>query len=112
MSKEQINPFNKEDELRYQAWAHGYNSTSKEECPYEEGMLEADVARPAWMRGFNANKTNKASKNKLDNINSLENIDEKLLLEELKKRRLERYNKLLKAKAELEKQIEDLRVLF
>lgn len=119
------NPYKPEDEIRYQSWEHGRNSENRDDCPYEKGTLEADVALPAWESGFRAgqkerkrntsttenNPQTSESKHEVLSL-SIESADDETLMAELRRRKLKEYDNLQKAKAEIDKQLERLRFLF
>jgi ribosome modulation factor len=125
MSNKQ-NPYPPEDEIRHQSWAHGYNSKSKDECPYEKGTLEADDALPAWNAGFKAGQRDKgrtatpeAQKSTPNReteqkvvSSSIESADDETLMNELRRRKSKEYKELLEMRAEIDKQLERLRFLF
>jgi len=119
------NPFKPEDEIRHQSYEHGYNSNNKTDCPYEKGTLEADVALPAWDRGFRDGQKDRKKNTSVEEKStpnretehkvvgsSIESATDDVLMAELKRRKTKEYNELLEMRAEVDKQLERLRFLF
>lgn len=116
------NPYNKEtEESFYYAYEHGYNAVSKLECPYEKGTLEGEQFLPAWMKGFNEGqkhrkKDSKGEKTPKESVQNssldISSLSEEELLKELQSRRKAKYDKLMKTKKDIERQLEELNKLF
>jgi ribosome modulation factor len=114
------NPYEVADELRHQSWLHGFNSKSKDDCPYEAGTLEAEAGIPAWKAGFTAGQSlrgeqqpvKKTTPKTANFTSTLETFSEEQLFEELRKRKKGELESLLKQRDELNIKILKLEALF
>ncbi len=116
------NPFHPQDEANYLSWDHGFNATTKDDCPYDPKDSEARQAHAAWQKGFAANTNRKAvaviSEDDLEIIpttvtntgSNLASIDTALLEQELKKRKIKDLEQQLQKEAQLVKALEDIRL--
>ena len=115
------NPYNKDtEEGKYYAFESGLTSLSKEECPFEAGTLEYDEYYSSWMLGFSSGQKNRGSnkppqkkaKGPVVFTSELEKLTDSQLIEELKKRKLQEYEDLLKQEQEIQAKIAKLKFLF